>query len=155
MRTLLDGQTQSVSVNTTGNTVNNVILPVPTTGIEPDALVTGLNVTGAGGLELQNNAVSAPSATALTFTYEAENIFFATSSRPGMYTARALTNGFRQVPTTITANMTLNGVLTFSNVPVEGHTRTTQTFDVATDTSQLRIETVSYTHLTLPTKRIV
>ena len=43
---VLDGQTQSVTVNTTGNTVNNVILPVPTTGIEPDALVTGLNVTG-------------------------------------------------------------------------------------------------------------
>ena len=84
-RTVLDGQTQSVTVNTTGNTVNNVILPVPTTGIEPDALVTGLNVTGTNGLELQNNAVSIPSATALTFTYEADTISFATSSRPGMY----------------------------------------------------------------------
>ena len=149
VRTLLDGQTQSVSVNTTGNTVNNVILPVPTTGIEPDALVTGLNVAGAGGLELQNNAVSAPSATALTFTYEAEDISFATSSRPGMYTARALTNGFRQVPTTITANMTLNGVLTFSHVPTQGHTRTTQTFNVATDTSQLRIENVGSNTVTI------
>ena len=45
--------------------------------------------------------------------------------------------------------MTLNGVLTFSNVPVEGHTRTTQTFNVATDTSQLRIENVGSNTVTI------
>ena len=102
---------------------------------------------------MQNNAVSVPSATALTFTYGADTISFATSSRPGMYTARAVTNGFRQVPTTITSNMNLNGVLTFSSSGNTGHTRTTQTFDVATDTSNLRIENIGSNTITIVGKQ--
>ena len=149
VRTTLDGVATDVTVNTTGNTVNNIQLPVPATGIEPDSLITGLNVTGTGGLELQSSAVSTPTATAQTFTYEADTISFASASRPGIYTARASTNGFRGVPTTVTSNMNLNGTMTFSNVPAQGHTRTTQTFDRATDTSQLRLENVGSNAVTV------
>ena len=45
--------------------------------------------------------------------------------------------------------MILNGRLSFSNVPAQGHTRTTQTFDRAADTSQLRIENVGSNTVTI------
>ena len=153
VRTVLDGSITDIAINSTGNTVNNVFLPVPAAGITPDSLVVGLNVTGTGGLELQNNALSLASTAAQAFTYEADTISFATTSRPGTYTARALTNGFRGMPTTITSNMNLNGRLTFSNVPAQGHTRTTQTFEIATDTSNLRIENVGSNTVTVVGKQ--